>query len=80
MRALAAVFALGLVACGGAAPSPSAPGEKPMKPTTMEPMPASMDDLAKKLVTLFNAHDGQGVVALFADSMARNLPVEKTGP
>src|SRR5438067_825575 len=81
MRVVAALLAMCAAACG--APAAKAPSAKPTEPCTMDvapPAPISMDDLATKLVALFNAHDGRGVVALFDETMARALPVEKTGP
>ena len=40
--------------------------------------PATVDELARLLVERFNAHDAAGVVALYDDAMAREVPVDRT--
>jgi murein DD-endopeptidase MepM/ murein hydrolase activator NlpD len=61
-------------------PCRSAPAASVDAGSATSAKPKDLDTIASELLPLINANDGAGVEALFADSMRKAFPIEKTGP
>jgi murein DD-endopeptidase MepM/ murein hydrolase activator NlpD len=64
--------------CGGASVPPPAPSASASAPCV--PSLNGVDEVEAELVRRINAKNGKAIVALYAPSMAKAFPEEKTGP